>query len=100
MLPSQILLSTIVFSPREECSLGLFFSDKIQVFLELDCKSVLEGELTRGTKDDPSKELRFKYYRIITQPYKVPVNKTVSLLRRDLRPQFDAEIVPDTAAKI
>lgn len=80
--------------------MGCSFLTKFRCSWNLDCKSVLEGELTRGTKDDPSKELRFKYYRIITQPYKVPVNKTVSLLRRDLRPQFDAEIVPDTAAKI
>lgn len=37
---------------------------------------------------------------MITQPCKVPVNKTVLLLRRDLSPQFDTGIVPDTTAKI
>lgn len=70
MLPSQILLSRIIFTPREECALGLFFSAnssvKARCSWNFDCKSVLEGELTRRTKDDPSKALRFKYYRMIT----------------------------------
>lgn len=43
------------------------------------CKSVL----TKAKKDDPTRPLKFKYYRIIMQCYKLPVNKTMLLLRTD-----------------